>query len=361
MNRLDGGVLGLFPSFAGVGGVERAGRMAWEGIARASAGENHVICYGPPMLADQAAVSGKLHYTRSQPLAVVSAACRKWPVRLIVVWHIGLLRLLPFLRTNGSCTVLFLHGVEAWRPQSPTVRKLLNRVDLFLTNSDFTWESFLKYQPHLRSALHLTVPLGFGEPMGEGMVAAPVDPPSVLMIGRMARSEAYKGHDAVIAAWSKVLNRFPGAKLRMIGPCEMREELSALAEKHGVRQAIEIAGTVSEADKMRYLAECRCMALPSRGEGFGLVYLEAMRMGRPCVVSTSDAGREVVCPGDGSDAGGLAVNPANTDELAAGLIRLMTPGEEWDRWSAASRTRYESRYTEAQFHERLITALAGLS
>ncbi len=364
MNGLKGGVLGLFPSFGGVGGVERAGQIVWEGIVNASAGDNHAICYGAPI---QAEVKGggvrigeTLHQTNSQLMSVAIAASRRWPVRLVFVWHMGMLKLLPFIRTQGSKTVLFLLGIEAWRPVSGVVAKLLNRVDLFLTISDFTWDSFLKYQPHLRSAPHLTVHLGIDEPV-DGPVPAPSDPPTALMIGRIARSESYKGHDAVIAAWSKVRDRIPGARLKMIGPCDMREDLLALAARHGVGDAVEIPGKVSEEEKARYLAECRCMALPSRAEGFGLVYLEAMRVGRPCLVSNLDAGHEVVCPGNGSAAGGLAVDPAHTDELASALVRLMTPGAEWDGWSEASRRRYESGYTETQFHERLIAALAGLS
>jgi len=371
MKALNGGVLGLFPSFAGVGGVERSGHIAWQSIANASAGDNHVICYGAPMRANGngtgvgvASGRGTLHHTRSQIMAVLLAASRRWPVRLIVVWHIGMLRMLPFIRTNGCKTALFLHGVEAWRPVSPVVAMLLNRVDTFLSASDFTWETFLQYHPQLRSARHLTVPFGLGEPVA-GTVPAPAHPPTALMMGRIARRESYKGHDAVIAAWSRVLNHIPGARLKMIGPCDMREDLLALAAKHGVSGSVEIAGSVSEEDKERCLAECRCMALPSRAEGFGLVYLEAMRMGRPCLVSNLDAGREVVCHADGSIAGGLAAglaaDPANSDELASALVRLMTPGAEWDEWSGAGRRRYESRYTETQFQERLIAALAGLS
>jgi phosphatidylinositol alpha-1,6-mannosyltransferase len=170
------------------------------------------------------------------------------------------------------------------------------------------------------------------------------------MIGRIARSEGYKGHDAVIAAWPRVLERIPGAQLRIIGPCDMHDELLARAPER-----VEILGAVGEEEKERYLADCRVMALPSRGEGFGLVYLEAMRMGRPCIVSNVDAGREVV--GDA----GLAVDPSDLAQLASALIRSLTAGPEWKTWSLAARARYESRYTEAHFRDRLLSAVTVLS
>ena len=248
------------------------------------------------------------------------------------MWHIGMLKLLPFVRRRGARVALFLHGIEAWRRPSAATARLLRNVDLFLTNSDFTWARFLEFHPHLSDAAHRTVHLGVGRPLA-GEASAPADPPCALMVGRMARSEGYKGHDAVIAAWPQVLEQIPAAQLRIVGPCalgscERRDEMLL-----GATKQVEILGAVSEEEKERYLAECRVMALPSRGEGFGLVYAEAMRMGRPCIVSTVDAGREVV------GEAGLAVDPSDVAQLAASLVRALTAGSEWNAWSQVARAR----------------------
>ena len=96
--------------------------------------------------------------------------------------------------------------------------------------------------------------------------------------------------------------------------------------------------------------------MPSRADGFGLVYLEAMRLGRPCLVSTLDAGREVVNPPEA----GLAADPDNPHDLAEAICRLLTPGPDWGIWSRQARVRYESRFTARHFQERLIAALESL-
>jgi glycosyltransferase involved in cell wall biosynthesis len=98
--------------------------------------------------------------------------------------------------------------------------------------------------------------------------------------------------------------------------------------------------------------------MPGHSEGFGLVYIEAMRQGRPCLVSMLDAGREIVRPPEA----GLAVDPENRDELVDGLCRLLLPTNEWDQWSRQARQRYEEVFTAAHFQSRLETALvsAGL-
>ena len=95
--------------------------------------------------------------------------------------------------------------------------------------------------------------------------------------------------------------------------------------------------------------------MPSRGEGFGLVYLEAMRWGRPCLVSTYDAGQEVVNPPEA----GLSVDSSDLAQLANSLCRLLLPGAEWDSWSAGARRRYEHFYTAELFQKRLVSMLTN--
>src|SRR3569833_1161051 len=147
------GVLGLFPSLSGIGGVEGAGRIAWNAAASVAGGEAHVFCYGAPV-SHQDVGSGTVHHAGTQAMAVIRASSRKWPVRLILVWHIGMLKLLPFVRARGARVALFLLGFVAWRRPSPATARLLRNVDLFLTNSDFTWTRFLEFHPEWGGAVH---------------------------------------------------------------------------------------------------------------------------------------------------------------------------------------------------------------
>jgi phosphatidylinositol alpha-1,6-mannosyltransferase len=174
------------------------------------------------------------------------------------------------------------------------------------------------------------------------------------MLGRLVRGEDYKGHREMIAAWPLVLKHIPGAELWVAGSGDLCADLERMAQEHGLQQHVRFWGQVSEQQKHELLARCRCFVMPSRGEGFGLVYLEAMRLGRPCLVSTVDAGREVVAPPQA----GLAADPQDLDQLADAVRRLMTPGPEWERWSSAARKRYESQFTAPHFQERLVAALA---
>jgi glycosyltransferase involved in cell wall biosynthesis len=78
-----------------------------------------------------------------------------------------------------------------------------------------------------------------------------------------------------------------------------------------------------------------------------------MRLGRPCLVSTLDAGREVVEP----PWAGLAANPADQTQLTNALVRLLTVSSEWDAWSQNARQRYEDYFTARHFQDRLLAAM----
>lgn len=340
-------VLGLFPALAGVGGVQVSGHLAWECVAGP---DTLLLTYGtrsiePSALGVTVRASGKVE-------AAIHAIRHRRPVQTVLVWHLSLLKLVPLFRIRSARLIVFLHGIEAWRPLDRLTRHFLRRVDLYLANSTLTWERFRRQHPSVLGHPCRIVPLGIGEPLN-GPPPEPRGAPAALMLGRLLRTEDYKGHRQVIAAWPGVLQRIPTAELWIAGEGDLRPVLEQEARTLGLGECVRFFGHVSEAEKQRLLEQCRCLAMPSRGEGFGLVYVEAMRVGRPCLVSTLDAGREVVDPPQG----GLAADPSDATQLADALGRLLTPGPQWDRWSAQARARYESQFTAVGFQQRLLAAL----
>jgi len=160
----------------------------------------------------------------------------------------------------------------------------------------------------------------------------------------------------MIGVWHRVVKEIPTAQLWIVGDGDLKEKLQAMASKVGLDGKIIFWGWVSESKKLELIRKSNFMALPSRGEGFGLVYLEAMKEGRPCLISTFDAGREVVNPPEA----GLAVDSSENNQMVNAIIRLFNPGDEWDRWSEQARARYQNHFTAKHFQTRLITALSTL-
>lgn len=355
-----GAVLIVTPSLAATGGVQRAGRVAWEGLARRCAERSspaYLFSYCPGGEAEGPKRTGHGTCAESKLSALIKAAGQDWPVQTVLVWHLGLLKLLPFFRARRARIAVFLHGIEAWRKLDPLTRWLMRRVNVVLANSDHTWDRFLQLNPESAGLQSRTVHLGVDSPV-HGPLSEPSKCPAVIMISRLVRTEDYKGHREVIAAWPHVRSRVRNAELWIVGDGDLRPELQARARAVGESETIRFLGPVSENEKQSLLSRCRGLAMPSRSEGFGLVYIEAMRLGRPCLVGVTDAGREIVHPPEA----GLAVDPNSPDELVNGLCRLLLATKEWDQWSRQARRRYEETFTAAHFQSRLETTLvaAGL-
>jgi phosphatidylinositol alpha-1,6-mannosyltransferase len=347
-------VLGMFAGLGIYGGIPASGLLAWEKMAETfiAPRQLYLFCYSNQQDGDNGNITAPAVFASSRLNASIAALTRHWPVQTVLVWHIGLLKLLPFLRIFGAKVILYLHGIEIWEYRSWADKLCLRQVDLFLSNSDFTWRQFVEANPSYASAPHKTVHLGIGSPLF-GSSSAPATTPIALMIGRLNKREDYKGHREVINAWPAVVRRLPDAELWIVGDGDLRNELERLAAARGLRDKVRFFGRVSEEEKQRMLTQCRCLVLPSRAEGFGLVYLEAMRMGRPCLVSTIDAGCEVVNPPEA----GLAVDPNQTEDLVEDICELIQQGARWDNWSDNARRRYETAFTAKHFQERLISAL----
>jgi phosphatidylinositol alpha-1,6-mannosyltransferase len=334
-------VVGLFPEFRNghLGGIQASASTAWAAVSAKT--DVSLLCY------EKSPSNGN-----SRVHAIFAAVKQTNPADILLAWQVGLLKLLPFFRTRPRRVVLFLHGIEVWKEQDWLTQRLLKRVDLFLTNSDYTWERFLSHYPELGGGCQQTVWLGLEAPL----TADPGPPnavPKAMMLSRLSQTEDYKGHRELINAWLSVVNRIPTAQLLIAGEGDLRTELEQLVEKNNLTASVRFLGRISESEKQQFLKGSRCLLMPSRAEGFGLVYLEAMRLGRPCLVSTLDAGREVVNPPEA----GLAANLNDKAELADAVCRLLSEGPQWRRWSEQARKRYEENYTAKHFQERLLAAL----
>src|SRR6266576_2091443 len=111
-------MLGVFPSLNPTvfGGVEESGRVAWSGIEKSSdrIGESRLLCYSPSGTGTVSGCRRGALYARTKFGAMLAALGMRWPPGTVLIWHIDLLQLLPFLRIGRDKVVLFLHGIESW-------------------------------------------------------------------------------------------------------------------------------------------------------------------------------------------------------------------------------------------------------
>jgi phosphatidylinositol alpha-1,6-mannosyltransferase len=270
----------------------------------------------------------------------------------ILFAHVGLTRALravpPALRAPYA---VFLHGVECWQPLPAADRQLIRDARVRLCNSAFTAARAGDANPGIGDVVicQLSLP-------AEAIPARIVPPPErprALIVGRMAAGERYKGHDQLIDAWPEVARRVPGAELVIAGDGDDRPRLEARAHASAAGGNTRFTGFVEGAALARLYDEASVFVLPSRGEGFGLVYLEAMAHGRACVASTHDAAGEIVIDGET----GLLVDLDAPQSLADAIVRLLTDHAFRDACGDAGRRRLETCFTRDRFAAQLRRVL----
>jgi len=178
----------------------------------------------------------------------------------------------------------------------------------------------------------------------------------ILHVGRMATSEQYKGQDVLIQAMPQILELHPQAQLVFAGQGDDMERLLVLARSNSpeVQAAIFFAGFVSEELLTQLYQQCYVFAMPSRGEGFGLVYIEAMRWAKPCIASRVDAAQYIVQ----HEITGLLVEDATSSEsVAHTVINLLDDPERARQYGLAGYQRVLEHYTFEHFRERFLTSL----
>jgi glycosyltransferase involved in cell wall biosynthesis len=271
--------------------------------------------------------------------------------RLIICGHVAQLpvawlvsRLRPGLRT-----MLVAHGIEVWRPFSFFERRALRQTHRILCVSEFTRRQLIR---HVKlDARQLVVLPNALDPRLEA-AAAPASagshPPVILAVSRLSASDRYKGIDHLIAALPAIRQAKPGTALRIVGRGDDLPRLQDLARANAVADAVEFAGFVSDAQLRDEFARCTFFALPSQKEGFGLVYLEAMTAGKPCLAAAAGGAPEVITPESG-----LIVPYGDVPAIAAAAVAML--GKTWDPHRIRT---CAGQFSYPRFKQRLAAVLS---
>jgi phosphatidylinositol alpha-1,6-mannosyltransferase len=266
---------------------------------------------------------------------------------LIVFCHVDLARLvlvLPWLQKVPY--VVFLHGDEVWNPLDRWRRVALERASRIFANSGFTIEKARQANPWLPDAD--VVWLGVGSSSSS---TCSVRQPVVLILGRMASAERYKGHDAVIDAWPRVIEAVPGARLVIAGDGDDRGRLERKAAR---MSSVSFVGFVSDDDRQHLLDSAAVFVSVSTGEGFGLAGIEAAASGLPIVGLKGTVSDELFPDSSGH----ILLDAITSESLANALIRLLADRDLAHAIGEAGRRRAQSVFTVDEFNQRLWAAIA---
>ena len=268
----------------------------------------------------------------------------------VIVTHLHLApAALAFVARGASLTTI-LCGVEAWRPVSRLQRAALDRAVRLIAISRFTREGFQRANPRMADRAVDVCHLGV-ESLASGE-QAPAGPPSALIVGRRAGDERYKGHDPLLEIWRDVAAAVPGASLRIVGEGDDRARLEHKAAALDLGDRVTFLGRLDDEALHREYERCTAFVMPSRDEGFGFVFVEAMRAARACIGSRG-AAAEIIADGET----GLLVEPGDRAQLLEGVVRVLRDRPSTETMGARGRVRFLQQFTEDRFRVRFTALL----
>jgi glycosyltransferase involved in cell wall biosynthesis len=218
------------------------------------------------------------------------------------------------------------HGFEAWDIQRPALQKALANADRILAVSHYTRDRLLQEQsldPAKVDVLSNTF-----DAQRFRVAAKPeqllqqygltADQPIILTVNRLAAGESFHSYDQILAALPTIRQACPTAHYMIVGKGDDRLRLEQYIAEHQLQDCVTLAGFISDEELPDYYNLCDVFAMPSKLEGFGIVYLEAMASGKP-VVGGYDGAMDAL---QGGQLGAL-VNPDDVNAIAQTLIQIL--------------------------------------
>ena len=252
---------------------------------------------------------------------------------VVILTHINLALVGLIIKKINPKTKVWLvaHGIEVWRPLSFFQNAFLKHCDKVVSVSNFTKQQMMSRHDIsedkcaiLNNAVDpfMQLPTTFVKPQHllDRYNLTP-DNPVIYTLTRLANSEQYKGHDQVIKLISRLKVKYPGIKYVLSGQYDVNEEirLKNMIARYGIEDDVILTGFIAEKDIPDYFLLADIFVLPSKKEGFGIVFIEALACGLPVICGNADGSIDAIRNGEL----GKAVNTDNLDELEAAISNVL--------------------------------------
>ncbi len=173
--------------------------------------------------------------------------------------------------------------------------------------------------------------------------------PNQLVIGTVANLFPRKGYEYLIQALAEINQRKPGIHCLIVGEGDeiYRSRLLDMVQKNGLEKVVTFAGF--QQDVPSYIAAMDVFVLPSVMEGFGIVLLEAMAMGKPIIATTVGGIPEIV----EDQTTGILVPPKDSSAIAQKIIYLLENPSVREKLGQAGRARVLERFSVQRMASQL--------
>lgn len=298
---------------------------------------------------------------------IVPAALRECP-DLIICGHMNFAAAAYWVhRWRRIPYWIIAHGIEAWDLHRTGMRAAVRASQRILAVSRFTRDRLIE-QLDLPPDQVVLLPNTFDD---RGLEPGPkpeyllrryglsARQRVLLTVARLSSPERYKGYDKIIDAMPAILERVPDAHYVLVGKGDDRGRVERRVRDMGIEDHVSLAGFVPEAELRDHYNLCDVFAMPSKGEGFGIVFLEALACGKPVVAGNQDGSRDALCDGEL----GALIDPDDVGQIAGTLADILLRRYEHALMYRpdALREAVVARYGYPRFAAQLGECLAGFT
>jgi phosphatidylinositol alpha-1,6-mannosyltransferase len=358
-------------AFGGRGGIAEYNRNLLNALAGSGVLESVVVLprHGGGGALPQGGVIEQRPPRPGRAAYALAALWTAWqrPFDIVFCGHLYMAPLARLIaRLKRARLVVQMHGIEAWPTPGALQRRAVEAADLVLCVSRRTRAAVLGWAALAGEKVPVlpnTVGAAYapGPPSPKVRARYALEGRKVLLtVSRIGRADRYKGHETVIRALPALRQRYPEVLYLIAGEGDDRSRLEALAAGLGLEDAVRFLGHVPDADLPDLYRAAHVFVMPSTGEGFGIVFLEAAACGLRVIAGNRDGSVDAL----GEGALGTLIDPDDGEALTAALLAaldsLPAEGAGDPRREALARA-VEARFGRGLFADRARALFEALN
>ncbi len=271
--------------------------------------------FSPPIRTPAFALSAFLAAARHKPKAIICGHIHFSPLARLLKRFFGI----PYW--------IICYGAESWGVTNNAQQKALREADRIISISEYTKDILLEEQELEESRISL-LPCTFEEQrfsIGEksksllSRFRLSEDQPILLTVNRLEAQEIHKSYDVILEALPKLLADFPNLKYIIVGRGSDQGRIEQLIAEKKLKEHVILTGFVPDEELTAFYQLCDLFVMPSKLEGFGIVFLEAMACGKPTLGGKYDGAQDALCHGKL----GVLVDPDDQQEVISTIRNIL--------------------------------------
>ena len=329
-------IVGIFPDLLGRGGIQEVGRQTVSALYKIFEDRDrppNFLGLNDPrgrqilLIENQEIPLEGFARSKTRVISYCITHAQRNP-QFVLAAHPNLAVLAIVIRFLSPSTkiIVMTHGIEIWEKMPVHRHRALLSSDIILATSQYNVQKLIELQKipprkirlvpwPLNPTMLRLADMGAGLRVPQGFPRGRV----ILTVGRWSANERYKGADQLIRAVAELRHALPDVQLVVVGDGDDLPRLKQIATDLAVNEATHFLGDVSREELASCYKNAELFAMPSTGEGFGLVFLEAMAFRKPIVGVAAGGSVDLLI--DGVNA--LVVRPHDSFALVSALEKLL--------------------------------------